>query len=212
MDEDGKSMPVVVEGVFGKNHIYASLGALALASGLKFNILDAINRLKKYDVPPGRMRLLKGINESLIIDDTYNSSPYACESGLKTLHEVKNMGRRIAVLGDMLELGKYTKTAHENIGKIAKENADVLVVVGQRAVSIKTGALDSGMDSERIFDFANSYQAGEFLKDFIKKDDLVFVKGSQGMRMERAVEQIMKDQDLKLELLVRQDPEWIAKE
>ncbi len=212
VDEDGKSMPVVVEGVFGKNHIYASLGALALASGLKFNILDAINRLKKYDVPPGRMRLLKGINESLIIDDTYNSSPYACESGLKTLHEVKNMGRRIAVLGDMLELGKYTKTAHENIGKIAKENADVLVVVGQRAVSIKTGALDSGMDSERIFDFANSYQAGEFLKDFIKKDDLVFVKGSQGMRMERAVEQIMKDQDLKLELLVRQDPEWIAKE
>ena len=82
-------MPVVIEGVFGRNHVYASLAALALVSGLKFNMLEAINALKNYDVPPGRMRLLNGINDSLIIDDTYNSSPFACESALKTLKEVK---------------------------------------------------------------------------------------------------------------------------
>ena len=64
------------------------LAALALTSGLNFNILDAINALKNYDVPPGRMRLLKGINGTLIIDDTYNSSPFACESALKTLGEI----------------------------------------------------------------------------------------------------------------------------
>ena len=211
VDDNGKSFPVIIEGVFGKNHIYASLGALALSSGLKFNMLDAANRLKNYDVPPGRMRLLKGINDSFIIDDTYNSSPYACQSGLETLGEVKNKGRKIAVLGDMLELGKHTKTAHENIGKIVKKYADILIVVGQRADAIKNGAMEAGMENEKIFDFPNAYEAGEFLKDFIKQNDLIFVKGSQGMRMERTVEVILEDQENKSKLLVRQDPEWIVK-
>ena len=211
VDDNGKSLPVIIEGVFGKNHIYASLGALALSSGLKLNMLDAINRLKNYEVPPGRMRLLKGINNSFIIDDTYNSSPFACESGLKTLGEVKNIGRKIAVLGDMLELGKHTKNAHENVGKVAKDNADILVVVGQRADNIKSGALEVGMDDEKIFDFANSYDAGNFLKEFMKENDLVFIKGSQGMRMERTVEAILEDQVNKDKLLVRQDLEWVLK-
>jgi UDP-N-acetylmuramoyl-tripeptide--D-alanyl-D-alanine ligase len=202
-------MPVIIEGVFGKNHIYASLGALALAFGLKLNFLEAINQLKNYEVPAGRMRLLDGINGSLIIDDTYNSSPFACESGLRTVKEVKNMGRKIAVLGDMLELGKHTKLAHETIGKIAHENVEFLVVVGPRALSIKNGALVSGMPAENIFDFADSVQAGEFLKNFIQKNDLVFVKGSQGMRMERVVERVLLDQENKSKLLVRQDSEWL---
>ena len=211
VDDEGKSFPVIIEGVFGKNHIYASLGALALSSGLKFNTLEAAERLKNYDVPPGRMRLLSGINNSFIIDDTYNSSPFACESGLKTLGEVKTEGRKIAVLGDMLELGKYTKIAHEIVGKVAKENADILLVVGQRAEAIKSGALEVGMKSKNIFDFANSLEAGKFLKDFIEDHDLVFIKGSQGMRMERTVEAILTDQDNKEKILVRQDPEWLAK-
>ncbi|HNW71696.1 MAG TPA: Mur ligase family protein [Candidatus Paceibacterota bacterium] len=211
IDEEGKSLPVTIEGVFGKNHIYASLGALALSSGLKFNMLDAINRLKTYEVPPGRMRLLSGINDSLIIDDTYNSSPFACESGLRTVGEVKNMKRKIAVLGDMLELGKHTKTAHENIGKIASENVDIVVVVGQRADGIKNGAIDAGMNKDNIFEFLNSTDAGEFLKTFVRKNDLIFIKGSQGMRMERTVEAILFDKENKSKLLVRQDAEWVAK-
>src|SRR3990167_9997854 len=142
IDETGKSLPVVIEGVFGKNHIYASLGALALSSGLKFNMLTAINSLKNYNVPPGRMRLLKGINNSFIIDDSYNSSPLACQSALKTLGEVKSVGRKIAVLGDMLELGHHTEEAHKNIGKIVKENADILMIVGSRAKKIKEGAIE----------------------------------------------------------------------
>ena len=212
VDDDGKSFPVIIEGVFGKNHIYASLCALALSSGLKLNMLEAVERLKNYDVPPGRMRLLKGINGSMIIDDTYNSSPYACESGLNTLGEVKTKGRRIAVLGDMLQLGKHTKNAHEHVGEIAKKNVDFLLVVGMRADAIKNGAENAGMNTENIFDFSNSYEAGKFLKDFVKKDDIIFVKGSQGMRMERAVEIILEDQINKSKLLVRQEKDWILKE
>jgi len=208
IDEAGSSMPVIIEGVFGRNHIYASLGALALSSGLKFNMLESINKLRNYNVPPGRMRLLKGINDSFIIDDTYNSSPFACEFALKTLGEVKLTGRKIAVLGDMLELGKHTDEAHKNIGKIVKENAEVLIVVGLRAKKIKEGAIVAGMNDMNIFEFLNSYEAGEFLKTFVQKDDLVLIKGSQGMRMERAVEAILLDKKNKSELLVRQDEEW----
>ena len=155
---------------------------------------------------------MQGINETLIIDDTYNSSPFACESALKTLKEIKSAGRKIAILGDMLELGKHTHGAHENIGKIAKENADMLVVVGQRAKAVKEGAQENGMNESNIFEFLDAKEAGEFLKTFIQKGDIVLIKGSQGMRMERAVEVILEDQENKSKLLVRQDKEWIMKE
>ena len=208
VDEEGSSMPVAIDGVFGRNHVYASLAALALSSGLKFNTVNAINSLKSYDVPPGRMRLLRGINDTYIIDDTYNSSPLACEFALKTLREVKSVGRKIAILGDMLELGKHTVEAHKNIGKIAKENVDILVVVGPRARSIKEGAIESSMNENNIFEFSNSTEAGDFIKNFIQKNDIVLVKGSQGMRMERVVEVILEEKQNKEKLLVRQDDEW----
>lgn len=211
IDEEGNSFPVVIEGVFGRNHVYASLGALALASGLKLNMIKAVNKLKNYNVPPGRMRLLKGINDSLIIDDTYNSSPFASESALKTLAEVKNAGRKIAVFGDMLELGKHTEEAHSNIGKIAKEIVNVLAVVGPRSKKIKEGAIEAGMNDMNIYEFLDSKETGEFLKTFVQKDDLILIKGSQGMRMERAVESILKDKKNKSKLLVRQDKEWKKK-
>ncbi len=204
VDEGGNSLPVMIEGTFGINHIYASLAALALASGLKLNMVKSIDGLKSYDLPPGRMRLLAGINDSLIIDDTYNSSPSACQSALLTLKELEFKGKKIAVLGDMLELGRHTEEAHRNIGKIA----NVLVVVGPRAQSIKLGALENGMKDSNIFEFSNSRDAGEFLKTFVKKNYIVFIKGSQGMRMERAVEVILMDQENKKNLLVRQEPEW----
>lgn len=211
VDEDGNSLPVVIERVFGKNHVYASLGALALVSGLKFNILEAINKLKNYNIPSGRMRLLKGINNSLIIDDTYNSSPLACQSALQTLGEIKNVGRKIAVLGDMLELGKHTEEAHKNVGEMIKENVEILIVVGPRSKKIKEGATEAGMNRENIFEFLDSNETGKFLKTFVQKDDLVLIKGSQGMRMERAVEAILLDKKNKKNLLVRQDKEWKKK-
>jgi len=211
VDHGGSSLPVLIEGVFGRNHVYASMAALALAYSLKFNMLDSANALKNYEVPPGRMRLLVGINNSFIIDDTYNSSPFASEFSLKTLGEIKDKGRKIAVLGDMLELGKHTEEAHKNIGKIVKENAEILITVGERAKSIKEGAIEAGMKEKNIFSFPTSVAVGEFLKTLIKDGDLVLIKGSQGMRMERAVAVILLDQKNKSKLLVRQDPEWINK-
>lgn len=211
VDIDGSSFPVVIDGVFGRNHVFAALATLALSVGLKFNIIEAINALKNYDVPPGRMRLLKGVEGTQIIDDTYNSSPFACESALKTLGGIKVSGRKIAILGDMLELGRHTVEAHKNIGRVARECVDILVVVGQRADAIKEGAIENGMKTENVFAFLDSKQAGEFVKTYIKNGDVILVKGSQGMRMERVVGEILLDQENKNKLLVRQDKEWLEK-
>lgn len=212
-DVGGTSLPVTIEGVFGKNHVYAALAALALCYGLKFNIITAINSLKKYDVPAGRMRLLEGMRNSMIIDDTYNSSPTASRSALLTLGEVKikNNGRKVAVFGDMLQLGKHTEEAHKNIGALAAEILGlkgVLVTVGLRAKAIASGAQEAGMKEKNIYEFLDSFKAGEFLETFVGENDLVLVKGSQDMRMERAVEKILLDKENKDSLLVRQDREW----
>jgi len=212
VEEGGSSLPVFIEGVFGRNHMYAALAALTLASNLKLNLLEAINALKNHDIPPGRMRLLKGINDTLIIDDTYNSSPFASEAALETLGAVECGGRRIAVLGDMLELGKHTIDAHTAIGKVARKNADILVVVGPRAKFIKEGAIASKMAKKNIFEFSNSREVGDFLEAFLGKRDLVLIKGSQGMRMERVTASLLQDKENKHKLLVRQDKEWIDKE
>lgn len=211
IETGGSSLPVMIDGVLGRNHIYASLASLAVAFALKLNMVQAINMLKNYEIPPGRMRLLAGIKNTFIIDDTYNSSPFACEAGLKTLGSIKNKGRKIAVLGDMLELGKHTKEAHENIGKIAQENADILFSVGQRAEAIREGAFKAGLAQDKIFNFNSSLEAGEFLQNFIQEEDLIFIKGSQGMRMERVVEKILLDKENKEKLLVRQNKEWLNK-
>jgi UDP-N-acetylmuramoyl-tripeptide--D-alanyl-D-alanine ligase len=208
VENGGSSLPVIINGVLGRNHIYASLGALAVSFALKLNMVTAIEKLKNYEIPPGRMHLLKGIKNTLIIDDTYNSSPFACEAGLKTLGEMKYSGRKIAILGDMLELGKHTKEAHENIGKICKENCDILFSVGPRSISIHDSALENGFIKENLFKFNNSIETGEFLINFLQKNDLIFIKGSQGMRMEKIVSAILLEKDQKEKLLVRQDKEW----
>lgn len=212
VEVSGGSLPVLREGVFGRNHIYSTLASITVAHALELSLLEAIDALKNYQVPPGRMCLIAGIHNSYILDDTYNSSPYACQAALETLGSLPEVaGRKIAVLGDMLELGKYTLEAHKNMGKVVKENADILVVVGPRAQGIKDGAIDAGMDTKNIFEFSNSWLAGEFLTTFVSSGDVVLVKGSQGVRMERTVEAIMLEKDKKAELLVRQDSEWLQR-
>lgn len=87
----------------------------------------------------------------------------------------------------------------------------MLIVVGPRAKKIREGAIEAGMNESSIFEFLDSREAGEFLKTFVQKNDLVLIKGSQGMRMEYAVEAILLDKEHKSELLVRQDEEWLKK-
>ncbi len=118
------------------------------------------------------MRLLAGDNNTIIIDDSYNASPYAVESALRTLGDIDGThlfkdtdeARKIAVLGDMLELGRHTEDAHREIGKGVKGAVDVLCVVGPRAQFIKEGALSAKMKKSAIHEFPKFQKCRGFLE------------------------------------------------
>ena len=132
------------------------------------------------------------------------SSPLAVRWALKTLGEIETEGRKIAVLGDMMELGKYTSEEHKKVGEFAFEVCDILITVGVRSKNIAEGALSSGMDIKNISQFEDSISAGKYLRNFIKKDDIILIKGSRwAMRMEKTVEEIMAKPELADKLLVR---------
>lgn len=207
VDYKGNSVPVFLSKSIGINTYHALAGmAVGITQGL--NIVNMTESLSNYVPPPGRMNLLEGILDSIIIDDTYNSSPVALNEALTILGEIDTKNKKIAILGDMLELGKYSVSEHKKIGEFAKKVCDILIVVGVRAKDIMQGAIESGMSKENIFEFENSTEAGKFVKTIIKKNDVILVKGSQLMRMERVVENIMLHPEEKKTLLVRQEDHW----
>lgn len=206
---------VVLPEVAGKSPVYSALPALLVAVELAVPLEVACARLRDADRPRGRMRLLQGINGSTIIDDTYNASPKATEHGLKTLSEIdilevlpQTVGRKIAVLGDMLELGDFTRDEHYKIGKLAAKSCHRLVTVGIRARAIAEGALDGGMSDDAILQCDNSLDAGKELVSLVGVGDIVYLKGSQGVRMERAVKMILAETHDPKAVLVRQEEVW----
>jgi UDP-N-acetylmuramoyl-tripeptide--D-alanyl-D-alanine ligase len=205
------SIPVTMKGSLGKQNVYSSLAALAVGLTQKVNLVNAGEALLSHETPKGRMKIIPGIKDTIIIDDTYNSSPAAAANALETLKEIAHAKRKIAAFGDMLELGKHSSDEHYRIGMLAAESADVLVTVGVRARRFAEGALDAEMDENKIFQFDTSAEAGKFLQDFIKSGDTILIKGSQSMRMEKAVLEIMAEPQKAKELLVRQEEEWLKK-
>lgn len=205
---EGKTVPVVLPGIVGEHQIYPILAAVAVGLNEKLNLLAMIEGFSDYVSPTGRMRIIAGNKESIIIDDTYNSSPVAVSAGIATLKSINTAGRKIAVLGDMLELGSYTVEAHRDVGKELVGVIDELFTVGLRAKFIGESLLEQGFDEKHWHHFPKVDDVGDALEKIIKKDDIIFIKGSQGVRLEKAVEEIMAEPERALELLCRQDSYW----
>jgi len=208
IDYEGNNVPIKILGVLGVGYVYSALSAIAVGISEGLNLVEISQAFLSFSPPPGRVRILEGIEGSTLIDDTYNSSPNAAKMAIGILKEV-NGARKIAILGDMLELGNFTVSEHKDLGKFVAENAiDLLYTVGPRAQSIAKGANDSGMLKKNIKEFLDSKKAGESLAKIIQKGDVVLIKGSQRMRLERAVEALLLHPEQKQKLLVRQEKEW----
>jgi UDP-N-acetylmuramoyl-tripeptide--D-alanyl-D-alanine ligase len=203
----GKQYHLVLPEVVGKSPVYAALPALAVARELAIPTEIACASLRDADKPRGRMRLLSGMQGSVIIDDTYNASPKATEHGLDTLASL-DVQRKIAVLGDMLELGSHTKEEHYKMGKVAARSCHKLFTVGIRARGMAEGALDAKMLDENIMQCDSAIEAGKELVKILRPGDVVYLKGSQSVRMERAVKMILAETHKAEEALVRQEMEW----
>ena len=182
----GEKGKIEVRGSVGEVQMYPAAAALATAQAFQIPLTDALTSLSTYTPPAGRGRLLSGKNDSVIIDDSYNASPVAVKEALATLKAFPHAARRIAVLGDMLELGRYSVVEHARIAEFAADSADVIVAVG-----IRSRAYDAASNRANVMLFDNARTAAEALKDFVAQGDVILVKGSQSMRMERIVKALL---------------------
>lgn len=203
-----KAVKIQVLGSLGIQHAYSYGAAVAVGTLFGISLEEASESLREHTPPAGRMRVIQGIESSTIIDDTYNSSPVACEHALQTLHELQTKGRKIAVLGDMLELGQFSVREHERIGEFLASKIDVLITLGVRARKIAEGALEYGFPEQNILQYDDIEQLIDEVRPMLQKNDIMLVKASQGVRAEKIVAACMAQPEKADELLVRQDTVW----
>lgn len=194
--------------VLGDHNLRPAIAAAAV--GVKFGLTpdDIKNGLEKIRAVPGRMNLLRGLNGSTIIDDTYNSSPAAAVSAIQTFYGIE-APQRIAIMGSMNEMGDLSKVEHENIGKLFNPDmVEWVITVGKDAAQYLAPAAQA--QGCQVKSFQNAVQAGAFAHSVLQPGALVLVKGSQGdVYCEEAVKILLLDQADSTRL-VRQSPAWMA--
>ncbi len=208
---NGSTQAVSVPGILGKTYMYPLLAAAAVGLARSLPLSSIITGLNSFDAPKGRMRLHEGRNGSTLIDDSYNSSPDAVLSALNTLRELECSGSKIALLGDMMELGQYSAEEHRNIGREVVGAAVELITIGQRSRTTAAEAVKSGFATSKVHSFDTSVEAGDYLRTIMKSGDIVLIKGSQSIRMERTVAMVMEHPEQAGNVLVRQEKEWLDK-
>jgi UDP-N-acetylmuramoyl-tripeptide--D-alanyl-D-alanine ligase len=170
--------------LLGRHSVHTALRATAV--GLTFDMAwdDIVRGLHGLE---SQLRLVAvpGPQGSVILDDTYNSSPESAVAALNLLGDLP--ARRLAVLGDMLELGPAEEGGHRLVGRRASEVADILITVGNRAEVIAEEALSAGMRSQNVYITEDVGGALTVLEEVIGPKDMILVKGSRGMRMDRIV-------------------------
>lgn len=213
---NGEIASVFLKHTFGRQQAYAAAAAAAVGLAFRLRLSDVARSLGRYEAPPGRLKLLRGNKGALILDDTYNASPIATLAALEVLGDFPAK-RKIAVIGDMLELGEYTEAAHRQAGEKAAAVADVFIGVGERMkFALDQAAHPSAASARRLVPqqilwFAKSREAGVELDKLLRAGDVALIKGSQSIRMERVVEETMAEPQRAKELLVRQDSGWLKR-
>lgn len=185
----GEAAGFKLAGVLGLPPLYAVLAGVAVGRVLGVSLNDMAGATAKFRPPRHRLELLAGVKDSIIIDDSYNSSPVACEAALDVLSKFKK-NRKVAVLGSMRELGVNTEAAHRAIGRQAAKVADILFLVGEEMVFAKEEAEKSKKKLEGLFWFADSDSAAKEVERILRPGDAVLIKGSRGVKMETIVEEI----------------------
>jgi UDP-N-acetylmuramoyl-tripeptide--D-alanyl-D-alanine ligase len=203
-----KKYDVQLDRSIGSHLVYSTLAAIGVGINMGIEIERLVENIKDYKAPLGRMNIIEGINDSVIIDDTYNSSVDSSIAAMDLFDEISDDRRRIVVLGDMLELGEYEKEAHEYIGsQVVERRYDFLLTFGPRAKMITEKAQSLGMNN--ALHFENKEELVNKLKDIISKGDVLLIKGSQGVRMELVTKAVMKNPEKAKDLLTRQYGRWI---
>ncbi len=174
--------------VIGKHFIYNSIIAYAIGKHFKIKIEDIIEKLKNIPLEPDRMELINN-NDITIINDTYNASYDSVYYALEVLSTF--IGRKIAILGDIKELGDYSEKIHRSIGDlIIKNNIDILITIGDFAKYINEEAINLGFKKENSYHFNNKSEAIKLINSIKTPGDNYLIKASNSMKFKEIVEKI----------------------
>jgi UDP-N-acetylmuramoyl-tripeptide--D-alanyl-D-alanine ligase len=215
VNHQGNILPITIKGIVGNQLVYPALASLSIGTALGLDLVSLSAGLNEFQSPPGRMNIVAGRNGSVILDDSYNASPIAVQKALDALNSVDTNGKKIAILGDMTEIGRFTAREHRNLGEIIKKfNIDFLITVGVRAQLISEEAVERGMAKSRVMSFDNSTEVSDYLnnqegKELVSAGNVFLIKGSQVTRMEKVVKSIMAEPEKSADILVRQEKEWL---
>jgi len=198
--------------LIGQHSIKIFLAAASVAREFSIDPDEIVQALEEIRPQPGRMNPVKAKNEILVIDDSYNSNPYSAIEALETLSAIKWNGRKVAILGNMNELGGYTQEGHLQVGEVAGKVVDFLVAVGDNAEYLARGAGKLGLSKDKVITFKTTDEVIAQLDKLLSAGDLVLVKASQNkMRFENIVKYLLDNSALAEKLLVRQDKKWEKK-
>jgi alanine racemase len=191
----------------GRHNVYAALAAIAVGTWYAVPLPDILSALAQLPPQRGRLCPLPGHGGSLLLDDTYSASPASTLAALEALAELP-AGRRIAILGDMEQLGDLSREAHRQLGRRAARVVDELITKGERAQSIAEAAEEAGLDPLHIYVTYRPEEAVARLTDTLGAEDVVLIKGSAEARMEEVVAGLLSQPAQASDLLVRQDAVW----
>ncbi len=208
---DGETHEVSIPWL-GRPRVFAALVALAVGREYGLSMAEIVDRLAQLPWLPGRLNVLPAINGAILLDDTFNSSPAAASAALDCLAELDVPGRKIAVLGNMHQLGAHAAEEHARIGQQAAHVVDMLVAKGELATQIGRAAEAAGLPAERVL---CAFSTDEVVRHFtgdgrgwspLCKGDVVLVKGSALTRLERVSLKLLANQQRDRRKLVRQHP------
>lgn len=183
---DNAFVPVRISGTLGKTQAYASAAAAAVGLAFELNLVQIAEALMYHQVPAQRMRFLAGIHHSTLIDDSYNASPLSMASAIETMAGIKTK-RKVGIIGDMLELGEHSRKAHREIAELAGKTFDVLIAVGPASKPYAEAALKHRFAKKNVVHVQKIEEILPRLRDFISEGDLVLIKASHSVGLNKAV-------------------------
>ncbi len=200
--------------LLGEHSLQTMFAAYAIGRHIGMSLDEVSVALREVSPMPGRLMPLAGIYNAMLLDDTHNATPASMSAGLNTLHTLP-AARRIAVLGDMSNLGDFTVEAHRNMGHEVAQQADYLVVKGEYATLVAEAAQQAGLAASHVTITSTHEDAAQVVRSILTQpssthevSDAILIKGSETTRMERVTELLMAEPWEASEQLVRQTPGW----
>lgn len=210
LNYDGKSIPMRLPGVLGSHQVNTMLAGVAVGIALKLNLVDIGSALLDFRPLPGRLQVLSGREGQRLLEDSYNASAASIRSALMTLRELI-APRKVVILGDILEVGPTKLDEHRKlVPDLIASGATVFIGVGKYMEHLAAALQGTAFPQAHIYHFADVDQALRSVPALLRPGDLILIKGSQGLRMEKLSEVLLDESVDPAQVLPRQSSAWRA--